>query len=393
MFTMADSEEEAAIRYYFSKNYDYKTILELLERYHGIKISKRTLLNRLKMYGLCRRGRAIDEQIVREHITRELDGSGSLLGYRSMWRRLHSKYGINVPRSTVQVLLAELDPEGTQQRKAHRLKRRQYSNPGPNFCWHVDGYDKLKPYGFPVHGCIDGYSRRIIWLKLTRSNNNPRIIASFFMESIKELQGCPALLRTDRGTENGSMATVQCFLRRNHQDSLAGLSAHRYGSSHTNQRIEGWWAFLRRNWSSWWMNFFKDMVDSGELDTSNQMQMACLWFSFSKVIENELNQVKNDWNCHRIRRSKHHTIAGIPDRLYFMPEDCGAEDHKKAFDAADQVEAEYEILMDTDEDNSEKESDDYNSYFHYALDTLQLNLPSNWREGLSVYHKLLSVAI
>jgi len=32
--------------------------------------------------------------------------------------RLHSKYRINVPRSTVQVLLAELDPEGTQQRKA-----------------------------------------------------------------------------------------------------------------------------------------------------------------------------------------------------------------------------------------------------------------------------------
>ena len=22
--------------------------------------------------------------------------------------------------------------------------------------WHVDGYDKLSPYGFTVHGCIDG---------------------------------------------------------------------------------------------------------------------------------------------------------------------------------------------------------------------------------------------
>ena len=22
--------------------------------------------------------------------------------------------------------------------------------------WHIDGYDKLKPYGFPIHGCIDG---------------------------------------------------------------------------------------------------------------------------------------------------------------------------------------------------------------------------------------------
>ena len=140
------------------------------------------------------------------------------------------------------------------------------------------------------------------------------------------------------------------------------------------------------------MNFFKDMVYSGDLDTSNRMQMDCLCFSFSKVIENKLNQVKNDWNSQRIHSSKHQTVAGIPYRLILMPEDCGAEDHKKAFDAADQVEVEYEILMDTAEGNSEKEPDDYNSYFHYALDTLQLDLPSNWREGLSVYHKLLSVA-
>ena len=28
---------------------------------------------------------------------------------------------------------------------------------GPNYVWHTDGLDKLKPYGFAVHGCIDGY--------------------------------------------------------------------------------------------------------------------------------------------------------------------------------------------------------------------------------------------
>ena len=22
--------------------------------------------------------------------------------------------------------------------------------------WHLDGYDKLKPFGFAVHACIDG---------------------------------------------------------------------------------------------------------------------------------------------------------------------------------------------------------------------------------------------
>ena len=27
---------------------------------------------------------------------------------------------------------------------------------GPNFLWHIDGYDTLKAYGFAIHGCIDG---------------------------------------------------------------------------------------------------------------------------------------------------------------------------------------------------------------------------------------------
>lgn len=33
---------------------------------------------------------------------------------------------------------------------------------GPNFVWHLDGYDKLTPYGFPIHACIDGYNSVII---------------------------------------------------------------------------------------------------------------------------------------------------------------------------------------------------------------------------------------
>ena len=28
---------------------------------------------------------------------------------------------------------------------------------GPSSVWHCDGMDKLKPYGFAIHGCIDGY--------------------------------------------------------------------------------------------------------------------------------------------------------------------------------------------------------------------------------------------
>ena len=70
-------------------------------------------------------------------------------------------------------------------------------NPGPNFAWHADGYDKLKPYGFPTHGCIDGFSRRFIWLKVSRTNNDPAVVAGFFFEAVQSAGGCPTILRTD----------------------------------------------------------------------------------------------------------------------------------------------------------------------------------------------------
>ena len=93
---------EGAVWYYFGKNYKYTTILEFLEKFHDIKISKRTLLNllnKLKEYGLSRRTYNANEEQVRQCIQRELDGSGQLLGYRAMWRRLRSKYNIKCPSS------------------------------------------------------------------------------------------------------------------------------------------------------------------------------------------------------------------------------------------------------------------------------------------------------
>ncbi len=54
------------------------------------------------------------------------------------------------------MLLATMDEEGTKQRKSRRLARRLYLNMGPNYLWHTDGYDKLKPYGIAIHGYIDG---------------------------------------------------------------------------------------------------------------------------------------------------------------------------------------------------------------------------------------------
>ena len=113
-------EEEVAIRYYFQRNYYYNTILQFLDKYHGIKMSKHTLLIRLRDYGLSKRNRIVNEDVLNDFINLELPGCGNRLqGYRAMWRRIHLKYGINVPRWTVQDLLREIDPEGVCGRQAH----------------------------------------------------------------------------------------------------------------------------------------------------------------------------------------------------------------------------------------------------------------------------------
>ena len=103
------------------------------------------------------------------------------------------------------VLLALMDPAGSSIRRSRRLNRRMYLNKGPNYLWHVDGYDKLKPYGIAIHGCIDGlvwnsyvqlfnnfqnsYSRKIMWLNAASSNNDPRVIGSYFMECVISIGG------------------------------------------------------------------------------------------------------------------------------------------------------------------------------------------------------------
>lgn len=123
-------------------------------------------------------------------------------GYRSIWHILEME-GLRVPRVIVQDLLKEMDPDGTELRRKHCLKRRMYHNPGPNYAWHIDGYDKLRQWGFPIHGAIDGFGRKILWLEVTCSNNSPNKIASYYAKTVSEVGGCPIELITDLGTENG----------------------------------------------------------------------------------------------------------------------------------------------------------------------------------------------
>ena len=204
--------------------------------YHNINISKRTLERKLSYYGFRKReftNVTINE--LKNVIESEIQGPASMRGYRGLWYSLKTNYGIIVQRDIVINILKEIDQEETNIRKARRLRRRKYVSEGPNSCWHADGYDKLKPYDFPIHGCIDEYSRRILWLKVTQSNSHAKVPAAYYVDTMKELGVCPKLLQADCGTENVLMAAIQSRLQ-----LQALVHAHRYSSSVANMRIENW---------------------------------------------------------------------------------------------------------------------------------------------------------
>ena len=139
--------------------------------------------------------------VIVDFIEFQLRTSGQMHGYR--W--LHIKclmYGFTVTRETVRQITRYLDPVGVDIRSRRRLRRRNYHAKGPNYIWHADGYDKLKSYGLCIHGCIDGFSRKIIWMEVNHTNNDPFVTAGYFFDALKHVGGCPTRVRVDCGTEN-----------------------------------------------------------------------------------------------------------------------------------------------------------------------------------------------
>ena len=192
----------------------------------------------------------------------ELKGPGKLLGYRALHKKIRLEHGLNVTRDQVYDVMSELDPQGLEARGNVGAKRQRkkgnFTTCGSNWVHSLDGHDKLMGYQnstFPlaVYGCMDTASRKLLWLKVWVSNHDPKLIGRWYLEHLYETKIISAMLRVDKGTETGTMATMHAFLRRHHND----MDPHEtviYGPSTSNQVWNCCVYFLSK--LNWYRMFF-----------------------------------------------------------------------------------------------------------------------------------------
>ena len=177
------------------------------------------------------------------------------------------------------------------------------------------------------------------------------------------------------------MAGLQCYLTKN-------FSSHRYGASHSNQRIENWWSHFRRSFSGWAIDHFKELVHDGKFISDN---MKCIWFVYAQFIQTQLDEVKQEWNYHEIRYSKSCQVSGIPNHLYHLPESNGCISQGFRNTESDVTNAlaqrNYEDELSEVMSRTNKELEEY---FHYIISSQQLNYPpSSWDNAKLLFERII----
>ena len=84
----------------------------------------------------------------------------------------------------------------------HRLQRRDYHVRVPNSLWLFDQNHKLRQFGFEIHACIDGNSRKIVWLHVTANNRIPEQVPALYIDAVTRFGCMPARLRSDPAKDN-----------------------------------------------------------------------------------------------------------------------------------------------------------------------------------------------
>ena len=194
--------------------------------------------------------------------------------------------------------MARMDPQNTALRWGVVVSRRAYHVPWPNSLWHLDGHHSLIRWKLVIHGCIDGFSRRIMFLTCS-SNNLAETVLGLFLDAVrKDGDLWPSRIRVDKGVENVLVCDVMTQKRGEGRGSfIAGASTH-------NQRIERLWRDVFRCVCHLYYYLFYAMESTGILNPDDPVHLFTLHLVFTPRINNALSEFMEAFNHHRVRTER-----------------------------------------------------------------------------------------
>ena len=144
-------------------------------------VSEQTLYRRRVQFG-------IDNsftEIADEELDRQIQQTLNLTPYsgESYVRGSLKGRGINVQRSRIRESLKRIDGFWRAVGRTYTICRRTYNMSDPNHLWRIASNHKLISWRFIIHGCIDGCSRTIVYLKCWR-NNKANIVLQYFEQGV-----------------------------------------------------------------------------------------------------------------------------------------------------------------------------------------------------------------
>lgn len=300
-----------------------------------------------------------------------------------MYRSLVSQ-GLICRQADVRRIIKSIDPDGVTRRQRRRLHRRKYISQGPNFVWHIDGHDKLKPFGFSIHGCLDGFSRKVMWLEVGPTNKMPEIVAKYYLDTVKKIGGIPMQIKADDGTEHALIEPIHILLRNLDADDEEAMESFSIITSPQNQRIEAYWSILQRDRIGWWRRFLRDISDMDLFSNDDPVLVDCIRFCFMELIRNDLNSIRTQWNSHIISKSRNAGPRGRPDSMFYLSHLFEAENMIIKVDAAEINEFYSDVTA-----NVLDYSEEFQDFATTVMHEEGKGLPQNPTEALDLYLFLL----
>ena len=139
--------------------------------------------------------------------------------------------------------------------------------------------------------------------------------------------------------------------------------------------------FRKQHWN---IDFFHDMQQSDLLNITDNIHFEALWFCFADLLQNHLDDVKEFWNTHRIRKSKYSVAHGTLNVIFSLSEEYGRVNclHPIYPNKLCEMRTQLDHITDHGDVNGEGSVDPiWENYFQYVVEQNGLMYPITPLEG------------